>query len=93
MPTISTYMITGVASIFTISGSLYLFYGLNGVPKDTYMMGFYLFRIAMVGDLTAYPMAAATSLLITAVTIPLTFGTRWLLNRFDPLREEKTKVR
>lgn len=93
MPTISTYMITGVACIFTLSGSLYLFYGLNGVPKDTYMMGFYLFRIAMVGDLTAYPMAAATSLLITAVTIPLTFGTKWLLNRFDPLREEKVKVR
>lgn len=87
MPTISTYLITGVASIFTISGSLFLFYGLNDVPQSTYMMGFYMFKIAMVGDLTAYPMASAVSILITIVTIPLTTLIRWLLNKFDPMRD------
>lgn len=92
MPTISTYMITGVSSIFTISGSLYLFYGLNDVPIDTYMMGFYMFKIAMVGDLTAYPMASATSLVITVVTIPLTFFVRWLFDRFDPQRDNYASV-
>lgn len=86
-PTISTYLITGVASIFTVAGSLYLFYGLNDVPQKTYMMGFYLFKIAMAGDLTAYPVGAAVSILITIVTVPLTLGVRWLLNRVDPMRD------
>lgn len=86
-PTLTTYLITGVASIFTIAGSLYLFYGLNDVPQKTYMMGFYLFKIAMAGDLTAYPMGSAVSILITIVTVPLTLGTRWLLNRIDPMRD------
>ncbi len=91
MPTISTYLITGVSSIFVLSGSLYIFYGLNGVPQDTYMMGFYLFRIAMVGDLTAYPNAAAISVVITIITVPVTFLVRWLVDRFDPLRDVYSK--
>lgn len=86
-PTLTTYLITGVASIFTISGSLYLFYGLNDVPQKTYMMGFYMFRIAMAGDLTSYPMGAAVSILITLVTVPLTLGIRWILNKIDPTRD------
>ncbi len=86
-PTLTTYLITGVAGIFTVAGSLYLFYGLNDVPRNTYMMGFYLFKIAMAGDLTAYPMGAAVSIVITVVTVPLTLATRWLLNRIDPMRE------
>ena len=86
-PTLTTYLITGVASIFTVAGSLYLFYGLIDVPQKTYMMGFYLFKIAMAGDLTAYPMGAAVSIIITVVTVPLTLGTRWLLNKADPMRD------
>ncbi len=91
MPTISTYVITGVSGILSLSGSLYLFYGLSNVPKNAYMMGYYLFKIAMVGDLTAYPQAAAISVLITVCTIPITFLVRWLLNRFDPLRDVYAK--
>ena len=86
-PTLSTFMITGVSAIFTIAGSLYLFYGLTDVPKTTYFMGFYLFKIGMQGDLTAYPMGSAVSLVITAVTIPLTLGTRWLMNKIDPMND------
>ena len=41
----------------------------------------------MAGDLTAYPVGAAVSILITIVTVPLTLGVRWLLNRVDPMRD------
>lgn len=91
-PTLTTYIITGVSSIFTLSGSLYLFYGLNDVPQDTYMMGFYLFKIAMVGDLTAYPQASAISVLITLITVPLTLLFRAVLDRIDPMREASSRM-
>lgn len=86
-PTLSTYFITATAGLFTMSGSLFLFYGLNNVPRNTYFLGFYMFKIAMTGDLTAYPQAAAVSVMITFVSIPMTLGMRWFLNRIDPMRE------
>lgn len=91
-PTLSTYIITGVSSIFTLSGSLYLFYGLNDVPTDTYMMGFYMFKIAMTGDLTAYPRASAISVIITLVTVPLTLLFRTVLDRIDPMRDSSSRL-
>lgn len=91
-PTLTTYMVTGVSSIFTLSGSLFLFYGLNDVPHSTYMLGFYLFRIAMVGDLTAYPQGSAMSIIITLVTVPITLFTRWGLNRIDPMRDTHADI-
>ncbi len=88
MPTISTYMITGVASIFTLSGSLFVFYTSANIspPAGSYLMGYYMFEIAQ-GPLTAYPNAAAISIMITIVSIPITFFVRWLCDRFDPLRD------
>ena len=91
-PTLSTYMITGVSSILTLSGNLYLFYGLTDVPETTYFMGFYLFKIGMQGDLTAYPMGSAVSLVITAVTVPLTIFVRWLMNRIDPMNDVRSDI-
>ncbi|MBO6263758.1 MAG: sugar ABC transporter permease [Clostridia bacterium] len=94
MPTLSTYIITGTAGIFTSSGSLFVFYGYNDVPKSTYLMGFYLFRTAMVGDLNSYPVAAATSLFLTSITIPITLFARYVLDRVDPMNdvEQKKKI-
>lgn len=87
MPTLSTYIITGFAGMLTASGSLFIFYGLSSVPKDSYLLGYYLFKIAKQGELTAYPRAAATSLLMTVVTIPVTLLVRWIMDRIDPMRD------
>ena len=91
-PTLSTYIITGFAGLFTASGSLFVFYGLNGVPKQTYFMGYYLFEIAMVGDLTAYPVASATSLLLTVITAPIALTVRWIMNKIDPMRNVNESI-
>ncbi len=91
-PTMSTYIITGVSCIFTLSGSLYLFYGLRDVPTSTYLMGYYLFRIGLQGDLTQYPVSAAVSIIITVITIPITLGIRAFLNRIDPMRDVHSDI-
>ena len=86
-PTLSTYLITGVSSIFTLSGHLFLFYGLNDVPKQAYMLGYYMFRIGKAGELTAYPMASAVSLLVTGISLPILFIVRKVCDRIDPTRD------
>lgn len=92
MPTLSTYIITGFASILSQSGSLFVFYGLNDVPTDTYFLGYYLFRLAMVGDLTAVPRGAAVSILMTIFTVPVTLLVRKILDRLDPMRDNYKEV-
>ncbi len=87
MPTLSTYIITGFAGMLTGSGSLFVFYGLNGVPEQANLLGYYLFQIAKAGVLEAYPRAAATSLLMTVITVPVTLLVRWIMDRIDPMRD------
>ncbi len=87
MPTLSTYIITGFAGMLTASGSLFVFYGLNGAPEQANLLGYYLFQIAKNGVLEAYPRAAATSLLMTVVTVPVTLLVRWILDKMDPMKD------
>ena len=87
MPTLSTYIITGFAGMLTASGSLFVFYGLNGVPEQANLLGYYLFQIAKNGVLEAYPRASATSLLMTVVTVPVTLLVRWILDKIDPMKD------
>ena len=91
-PMLSTFMITGVASIFTAAGHLFLFYGLSDVPVSTYMTGYYMFKIAYTGELTAYPTAAAVSIIITVITIPLALGTRKLMDWLNPLKDVQKEI-
>ena len=86
-PTLATYIITGIAGMFTGGGALFIFYGLNGVPENAYLMGYYLFKIAMVGDLTAYPFASAVSIMLTIITVPITLSVRWIMDKIDPMRD------
>lgn len=86
-PTLATYIITGTAGMFTGGGALFIFYGLNGVPENAYLMGYYLFKIAMVGDLTAYPFASAVSIMLTIITVPITLSVRWIMDKIDPMRD------
>ena len=86
-PTLATYIITGTAGMFTGGGALFIFYGLIGVPENAYLMGYYLFKIAMVGDLTAYPFASAVSIMLTIITVPITLSVRWIMDKIDPMRD------
>ncbi len=84
-PTISTFLITGIAGIFTNQAALFNFYG-EGADPHSYTLGYYLF-VKVVGNnssLAYYPDAAAAGLLMTLVAAPLTLLMKWALEKFGP---------
>lgn len=87
-PTITVFLVTGIAGIFTNQGGAYTFYG-NGAPKYVYTYGYYLF-VKVVGSsaqLSDYPFASAAGLLFTIVVAPITLLAKYLLEKFGPTAE------
>lgn len=81
--TVSTFLIIGVASIFTNQNNLFSFMSISPDPNEE-NMGYYMYRYTMQnspdGDLTY---AAFLGLVFTLVVIPLAFGVRKLLDRSE----------
>lgn len=86
-PTISTFLITGVSAIFTNIGPAINFYQYGAEP-EVYTVGYYYTALVMKAtNETGYPELAAGGLILTAITCPLTFGVRWLCDKFTPEAE------
>lgn len=86
-PTISTFLITGFAAIFTTPGSLPTFY-MYEAPTDAVNIGYLYWRdVASSSNYTGYPMLAAGGLLMTLIVAPLTILIRWTLEKFGPTTE------
>ena len=85
-PTISTFVITGVAGIFINQANLYNFFG-GGAHASSYTIGYYLF-VQVIGTggggLTMYPYAAAGGLILTLIAAPTTLTVKYLLEKFGP---------
>ncbi len=82
--TLSTFLVTGVAGIFTNQLNLYSFYG-TGAPYSMQTYGYYLYRRTQAAASEAeYPPLTAMGLIMTAVVVPLTLTVRYLLERFGP---------
>ena len=85
-PTISTFVITGVAGIFINQANLYNFFG-GGAPASSYTIGYYLF-VQVIGNtgggMTSYPYAAAGGLILTLIAAPATLFVKFLLEKFGP---------
>ena len=84
-PTITTFLVTGVAGIFTGSGAVFSFFR-EEAPMHLYSFGYYLF-VKVIGShssLADYPYAAAAGLVFTCVAAPLTFAVKWALEKFGP---------
>ena len=80
--TVSTFLIIGVASIFTNQNNLFSFMSINPDPGEE-NMGYYLYRYTLQnqeGDLTY---AAFLGLVFTLIVIPLAFGVRKLFDRSE----------
>ena len=86
-PTLSVFLVTGIATLFTNQYSLFLFMGEGHTELDS--IGHYLY--VEVGKArtskSAIPPASALGLLLTAVAIPLTFGVKYCLDKFGPSEE------
>lgn len=84
--TLSVFLITGIAGLFTNQINLFSFYGMSA-PDGVQTLGYWLYREAMLatnGGLGGYSELAAVGLLLTVISVPLTFGARWAAERFGP---------
>lgn len=85
--TISVFLVTGVASIFMNQVFLFSFYGW-APPADLDTFGYYFFRktseATTYNDKQALCTLSSLGLIFSAIAIPLTFGVRYLLNKFGP---------
>lgn len=91
-PTICTFLVTGIATMFVNQYCLFNFYS-GGLPASAQPgpMGFYIFnQIAgqVLNDVEfnnpAFNHMAALGLLLTIVVAPVTLLARWLLEKYGP---------
>lgn len=82
-PTVQTFVVVGIAGLFTNQLGLYSFYG-TAAPTNTYTFGYYLFRLTAKATQTDYPYLSATGLMMTCIAVPLTLGCRKLMTVFGP---------
>lgn len=83
VPTIATFVIAGVATIFTNQNNLYSFFGdyVIGVDKT---IGYYLYHLvsSSASGMSKYCYASFLGLVSTFVAVPLTFIVRKVLSRW-----------
>lgn len=82
-PTLTTFFVMGVASIFTNQFSLYNFYGIAASEKLA-TAGYLLYARTSIASLADYPELAATGVLLTIIVIPLALSSKKLLEKFGP---------
>ena len=88
-PTVSVFLVTGFATLFTNQYNLFSFYG-GTIPFDSGTMGYYMY--ALVQDYASngnyqhidYNRAAAVGILATLVIVPTTMTLRWALEKYGP---------
>lgn len=86
-PTITTFIVAGIATIFTNQLSLFSFYGPKAVLEHR-TLGYYIFTLVQSGATkNDYNYAAAIGLASTAILIPVTFLIRHLLEKYGPSEE------
>lgn len=90
MPTIQTYMVTGVSGIFAVGGGIqYVFFQYNA-PENLTTLGYYLFTITKNNKSAVldYSYSAAVSLFFALVIAPFVFLVKWLFDKFNPMEDK-----
>ena len=88
-PTFVTFLVLGLAGIFTNQMNLFSLYG-TSADAHLQTFGYFLYLQALKSDIIAsygfysYSELAALGLVLTLIVFPITFGTRKLLEKFGP---------
>lgn len=83
-PTLTMFLFTGVAGIFTNQLNLFSFYG-GTAPNQVSTYGYYFYtKTQGAKSIAEYPLLSAMGLLMSAVAIPLTLFVKWFLEKFGP---------
>ncbi len=86
-PTLTTFLITGFAAIFTNGGPILEFY-YTDAPDYVSNMGYYFTKMILLdGTEFSYPKYAAGGLILTIIVAPLTMLLKWALEKFGPKTE------
>ena len=88
LPTVGTFLIAGVATIFTNQNNLYSFFGDKALPGVDSTIGYKLYVLVAGSNASAldYCYAAFLGLLSTLIAVPLTFVVRKLVSKWGGQR-------
>lgn len=82
-PTLTTFIVLGVAGIFTNNGPIVAFYEYTA-PAEVYNLGYYITQRTMRLGTTDYPKLSAIGIIITLIMAPVTIGIKNLLEKATP---------
>lgn len=86
-PTITIFLVSGIAGLFTNQAGLFNFFG-TGADKKVQTLGYVffikIFRSDMGANYSQYPYAAAAGFLFTLIAAPITILVKNLLEKFGP---------
>ncbi len=87
-PTIVSFLVIGLAALFVEQEHIYTLFGNNGYlsGKESMTMGYYLYYKAQSQGIhyPTYGYLSALGILLSAITIPITFGAKKLLTKYGP---------
>ena len=84
-PTIVTFLVAGIATIFTNQMEIFNFFGQYPAYDHVYTLGFYMYRgtvLSSTGD--QFPYLSALGMLMTIVAAPVTLLAKYLLEKLGP---------
>ena len=86
--TLATFLVVGVAGIFTNQFNLFSFFGYTA-PHGIMTYGYWLYRETLMtaNSPAQVPVIAAMGVWMTVIAVPLTLLARWLLDKFGPSAE------
>jgi len=83
-PTITTFAVTSVASIFVNQLNLFSFFS-GQAPEGVQTYGYYLYvQTVRANSEAEYPIICAIGLFLTIIAVPLTLIVKYLLEKFGP---------
>lgn len=84
--TVSTFVVAGIAGIFTNQMNIVAFYGTN-IPDPTWhTLGSYIYTESLKGTINdaLYPYLSALGLCLTVIAVPVTLVVKALLQKYGP---------
>ena len=82
LSTVGTFLIAGVASIFTNQNNLFSFFSWDAINENEYTIGYYLYRLVYLDSSgSGYCYASFIGLVCTVIVVPLSFAVRKIIER------------
>ena len=85
--TVSTFLVAGIAGIFTNQMNIVAFYGTNIPDPSWHTLGSYIYTESLKGSASggaAYPFLSALGIYLTLIAAPITLIVKKLLQKYGP---------